>query len=136
MDSGKIERRFYRELANEGSKRFSANDIHQRMAAYRTRPHQFAYRFLGSQWWSAQEEIGLALTRHRRVVVRSGNGVGKTYLAADLALWFLYTHSPSIVITTAPNARQVRHVLWHEIRRRWLNANSPSFGGRGASGGR
>lgn len=97
----------------------------QRMAAYRRRPESFAEEVLGSRWWEAQAEVARTVAAHRRTVVKSANGVGKTYLAADLALWFLYTHRPSVVLTTAPTWRQVRYLLWEEIRRRFRGAQVP-----------
>ena len=92
-------------------------------AAYRDDPAGFARDVLGSRWWDAQAEIADALTKHRRVAVKAANGVGKTYLAADLCLWFLYTHTPSVVLTTAPTWRQVESLLWEEIRRRMRAVN-------------
>ena len=53
------------------------------------------------------------------MAVRAGNAVGKTFAIAGLALWFLWTHKPSAVITTAPTWRQVRDILWREIRKLW-----------------
>lgn len=85
---------------------------------YRTDPARFAREVLASCWWSAQEEIAALVAGHRRVAIKAANGVGKTYLAADLALWFLYCHRPSLVLTTAPTWRQVESLLWEEIRRR------------------
>src|SRR5437870_1977099 len=108
----------HREFVDMGRARFGISDWAREMRRYRVRPNDFAMKVLGSRWWSAQEEVGKALVESRRVVVRSGNGVGKTFLAADLALWFLYTHKPAIVITSAPTWRQVRHVLWQEIGQR------------------
>lgn len=93
-------------------------------AAYRDRPEAFAAEVLGSRWWSRQRDVARALASSRRVAVKSANGVGKTYLAADLTLWYLYAHSGSIVLTTAPTARQVRNLLWEEIRRRYRGALS------------
>src|SRR5690242_358135 len=112
----------YRHIADSAHLTFGADLRNQRMSWYKTRPMHFALKILGSRWWSAQEDVGNALVRNRRVVVRSGNGVGKSYLAADLALWFLYTHSPAIVVTTAPTKRQVKQVLWREIRHRMVTA--------------
>ena len=63
-----------------------------------------------------QAEIGRAVGEHRFVAVRSCHGAGKTWTAATVALQFLYTHFPSIVITTAPTARQVKSILWKEMR--------------------
>src|SRR5690242_8446371 len=70
------------------------------LTAYQHDPARFAREVLLSTWWSAQEEIATLVAGHRRVAVKAANGVGKTYLAADLALWFLYCHQPSIVLTT------------------------------------
>ena len=58
-----------------------------------------------------------ALPDHRRVAVKSGNGLGKGFSAAAAVLWFLHCHNPAIVLSTAPTFRQVRHILWRQIRR-------------------
>jgi hypothetical protein len=105
-------------LLERVNNRFLAESWRWRMDAYRQEPARFAREVLGSWWWTKQEEIARALLNSRRVAVKSANGVGKTYLAADLVLWFLYTNPHSIVLTTAPTWRQVRHVLWQEIRKR------------------
>lgn len=122
MESKDIQRRFYRDLLNSSRKRFGPEDWVARMTNYQPSPHAFARNVLGSRWWAAQEEVANALVKYRRVIVRSGHGLGKTYLAADLALWFLYTNHPAIVLTTAPTARQVEQVLWAEIHRRFFAA--------------
>ena len=92
---------------------------------YRYNPAGFAREVLKSNWWPKQTEVARLLANNRRVAVKSGNGVGKTYLAADIALWFLYTHPGAVVLTSAPTARQVKHVLWQEIRRRWGDTKVP-----------
>lgn len=56
----------------------------------------------GWNLWEKQKEIAKALVKHERVAVPAAFGVGKTYLAARLSLWFLFNHYPSKVITTAP----------------------------------
>ena len=78
---------------------------------------QFAGEVLGVRLWSKQEEVLEALARERRVAVKSGNGLGKDFTAAVAVLWYLYRHNPGIVLSTAPTFRQVRHVLWRQIRR-------------------
>ena len=72
----------------------------------------------GCGWplWEKQREIARALVTHDRVAVPAAFGVGKTWVASRLALWWLYTHYPAIVVTTAPTGRQVRDLLWAEIR--------------------
>ena len=62
----------------------------------------------------------MAVANNRRVTVRSGHSVGKTAASAWLTLWFLLEHNPALVVTTAPTDRQVRAVLWHEIRKYFL----------------
>lgn len=65
--------------------------------------------------WEKLEEIAKAIVENRRVVVPSGHGIGKTWLMARIALWFLYCHYPAKVITTAPTWNQVEKLLWSEI---------------------
>lgn len=43
-------------------------------------------------------------------------GVGKTYIASRLLLWFLYCFPEAKVISTAPTLRQVKELLWSEVR--------------------
>ena len=95
----------------------------------RNSPVGFAREYLGVRLWSKQEETLNALRDHRRVAVKAGNGVGKGFTAAVAVLWFICSHNPAIVLTTAPTGRQVRHVLWREIRR--LHGHSAELlGGR------
>ncbi len=80
-------------------------------------PVRFAGEVLGVSLWSKQREVLEALARERRVAVKSGNGLGKDFTAAVAVLWYLHCHNPGIVLSTAPTFRQVRHVLWRQIRR-------------------
>ena len=52
-------------------------------------PQVFARRILGVNLWGKQEEALAALAQHRRVAVKSGNGLGKGFSAAIAVLWFL-----------------------------------------------
>lgn len=52
-----------------------------------------------------------------RVAIATCHSAGKDFSTATVATWFLNSFTPSIVITTAPTARQVQHVLWGEIHR-------------------
>ena len=80
-------------------------------------PLTFASDVLNVRLWSKQEEVLAALPGHQRVAVKSGNGLGKGFCAAVAVLWFLHCHEPAIVLSTAPTFRQVRHILWRQIRR-------------------
>ena len=81
-------------------------------------PLEFATDILGVELWAKQREVLGSLVEHRRVAVKSGNGLGKGFCAAVALLWFLYAHhDAAIVLSTAPTFRQVRHVLWRQVHR-------------------
>lgn len=76
--------------------------------------------------WSKQREIAEGIWgEKRKASVRSCHGVGKTFIAANLGLTFLYTNKDSILITTAPAARTVANQIWREIRQRVRICNLP-----------
>ncbi len=79
-------------------------------------PEEFAQDILRVDLWHKQAEVLSALPDNQRVAVKSGNGLGKGFCASVAVLWFLYTHDPAIVLSTAPTFRQVQHVLWRQIR--------------------
>lgn len=95
-------------------------------------PVYFAENILGltgdSELWSKQKEILQAVKDHKRVAVRSSNGVGKTFTASVVVLWFLYAHQRSRVITTAPTWKQVEKLLWSEIKTQYNKAKVPLGG--------
>jgi len=74
---------------------------------------------LHSTYWSGQKEIIRSVFDNRQTVVRSCNASGKTYVLSDIVLAFLLNMSPSIVVTTAPTFKQVKDVLWAQIREKW-----------------
>src|SRR5690606_34428875 len=51
-----------------------------------------------------------------RTAVRSCHAAGKSHLGARLALSYVEQNPRSIVVTTAPTSRQVRNVLWRNMR--------------------
>lgn len=71
---------------------------------------------LGKDLWTVQREILESIRDNRETVVRSCHSMGKSFTAATAALWYLCNHPKSLVITTAPTNRQVRGILWKEIR--------------------
>src|SRR5438034_143868 len=91
-------------------------------ARYAADPVAFARQVLGQTPWSRQAEIMRAVATESQTTVRSSHGVGKTWVAAALALWWVYTRRPSLVLTTAPTARQVEGLLWAEVNRLWRKA--------------
>lgn len=91
-------------------------------------PAFFVNYVVGDQLWAKQVEILNSVRDHKRTAVRSCHGAGKSFTAARAALWFLFCNPGSIVATTAPTFRQVRAVLWQEIRKAYSKAKLPLGG--------
>jgi len=85
-------------------------------------PASWIQRVTGAEPWSRQEEILKELFRSRRLVVRSANAVGKSWTAAQAVVLFATHFRPAVVVTTAPTFRQVRDIIWREIRKTWRAA--------------
>ncbi len=93
------------------------------LETYRNDPVGFIHDVLGKELTPDQQEIARAFPG--RVKVNAGHSVGKTFLAACLALWWFYTRPRAVVITTAPTERDVVDLLWTEIRILHANAKRP-----------
>jgi hypothetical protein len=105
------------------------NDDDQRyLAGFRSDPVRFARSILRVEPWEMQREVLARLSEHPRVAVAGAHGVGKDHVAATAVLHFLYTRPRSVVLTTAPTERQVKSLLWGEIRRQWACARVPLGG--------
>lgn len=75
---------------------------------------------------NAQKEILRALvTPPYSVLVRAAHNVGKTFITAIACSWFYDRHNPSICLATAPVARQVKDLLFRELRR--IKHDDPNF---------
>jgi hypothetical protein len=89
----------------------------------RNDPAWFIQNVLGVKYLTPQQiDLCHSVRDSRRTASPAGHGVGKTFLAAHLVLWFLFTNEGSKVLTTAPTWHQVEHLLWREIRRAFNNA--------------
>lgn len=87
------------------------------MVEYRGRFPEFCREILGVEPWSKQIEIGQAVEEHERTTVSACYASGKSFIAACLILYWLFTRRPAICCTTAPTTRQVKGVLWREVRK-------------------
>ena len=79
--------------------------------------------------WDKQKRIMDSVRDNSRTAVRSCNGAGKTFTTANVVAWFLSSYPNSVVISTAPTARQVEELLWREINNIHKNSKYP-LGGR------
>lgn len=84
---------------------------------YRLEPEAFARDVLGVTLWDQTAAVLRGLVEPPyKVSVDSGHGVGKTFTAAVAVLWWYYTRPACWCITTAPTDRDVKDLLWTEIR--------------------
>jgi hypothetical protein len=76
----------------------------------------------------AQESIcRMLMSPPNKVLVRASHAVGKTWLASALTSWFFDSYNQdSCVVTTAPTSRDVKDLLWAEIRKQ---RNAVGIGG-------
>lgn len=74
---------------------------------------------LGGFLWSKQKEIAESVVVRRRTAVKSCHNAGKSFLAAQIAGWWIDVHPPgeAFIVSTAPTYAQVHAILWEEIRK-------------------
>uniref|UniRef100_UPI003F493D4D hypothetical protein n=1 Tax=Nonomuraea sp. CA-251285 TaxID=3240002 RepID=UPI003F493D4D len=94
---------------------------------WRDDPVGFVFDVLRETMWSRPVEILRSLVTNRRTAVPSCFSSGKTHSAARAALWWAYTNPPgtALVVTMAPQWRQVIRLLWPEIRAAHSRAGLP-----------
>jgi hypothetical protein len=85
-------------------------------------PVGFATTILGVRLWSAQIEILESIRDHGRVAVAGGRKIGKDFALAVAALWWFASFPDARVFMTAVSAKQVRDILYREIRQRFARS--------------
>lgn len=98
------------------------------LSAFQKRPDVFIHRILGATLEPYQIAACKEIERHERVAIKACHSVGKSFLMARIVLWFATCFPYSKVITTAPTGRQVRTILWSEIRAGYSRAKYPLGG--------
>lgn len=87
---------------------------------YFNHPDLWARDMLGEDdgvMWSKQVEVGNSVVHHKSTAVKAGHGVGKSFLVAILACWWIDTRYPDVfVASTAPSQKQIGAIVWREIR--------------------
>ena len=98
-------------------------------------PLQFVRETLGDKPYDKQEEILRAVEQAanatdgiRRVSVVGCNGSGKDWIAARVILWWMNTRDPAKVVITGPTTRQVKDIVWRELRTAYKNSDKPLRG--------
>jgi len=96
-------------------------------------PEAWLHDVLGKAWWSKQSEIAALVTdpsvSHTYTLVKSCNGVGKSYIGGDLATWMVATHDPmeTTVLLTAPVFKQIKTVVFRYIADNYSLATARKF---------
>lgn len=88
-------------------------------AEYRDDPVGFFRDVFGIELWDKQADLAQSVADHPRTVGRSGHKVGKSVDASGLSLWWVNTREQGQVILTSSGERQVKNILWKELRRLW-----------------
>lgn len=90
---------------------------------YKTDIALWAKDKLGYTLWRKQVEIAEALLKYKRVAVKSGHGVGKSFVASIIVAWWADTRKDldSIAVTTAPTQSQL-DIIWEYLRDHKLKA--------------
>jgi hypothetical protein len=91
----------------------------ERLLAYEPNPVAFVEDYLYGFLWSKQRAICESVRANRQTAVPSCHDVGKTFVAASIAAWWIAAHEPgeAFVVTMAPTGVQVDALLWREINR-------------------
>lgn len=90
-----------------------------RTKLHAVRPDLWAKDILGVTLWSKQIEVCMSIVEHKNTMVAAGHGVGKSFLTAVLACWWIDTHKEedATVLSTAPSTSQVRNIIWRTIQK-------------------
>lgn len=108
----------------------SDTDHYNQAQKFKQDPEIFFENILGVETLEDyQRRVLQTIKQNERTAIAACHDVGKSFLMARIAMWFLNTHPNSKVITTAPTFNQVERILWSEIRAAHLKAKWP-LGGR------
>src|SRR3990167_299279 len=77
--------------------------------------------------WSKQKEILRAVQANRRILVKSCHAIGKSFISARIAAWWIDAFPPgsAFVVTSAPSGPQIKAILWREIGRAFMSGHLP-----------
>jgi hypothetical protein len=85
---------------------------------YSTDAEAWVSDVLNKSWYGKQREIADAFQGNRRLAVKSGNGVGKSAIMADLITWTVATSDPAetLCIVSAPTLSQIEKVIFAYLK--------------------
>lgn len=89
----------------------------QQKQRWKNDPVAYLTERLGLIAWGRLDEIAFSVRDKHVTIAKSANSIGKTEIAAGLALWWLETHEQAIVLVTGANWNSVSNVLMPRIRK-------------------
>lgn len=99
--------------------RYASKELEQeaKREQYKTDIRLWAKDKLGYTLWNKQVEIADALLKYRRVAVKSGHGVGKSFIASVILAWWVDTRQnmDSVALSTAPVQPQLG-IIWGYVK--------------------
>ena len=103
------------------------SEVSNPWARWETDPVGFIEDGLGETLWSKQKEILQSLVDNKRTVVPACHAPGKSHLAARAIAWWMSVHPPgtAIAISTASTFKQVRNIMWAQVRKVHTQHNLP-----------
>ena len=103
------------------------SEVSNPWARWETDPVGFIEDGLGETLWSKQKEILQSLVDNKRTVVPACHAPGKSHLAARAIAWWMSVHPPgtAIAISTASTFKQVRNIMWAQVRKVHSQHNLP-----------
>jgi hypothetical protein len=85
-------------------------------SAYADDPAGFITDVLGETLTPDLIEICKSVAEHPITIAQSGNGTGKSWISARLALWFFLCRTePQVYCAAAPPQTNLENILWAEI---------------------
>jgi hypothetical protein len=91
---------------------------YKKLAAALPDPVKFCEQILKHYLTEDQKRILRAIQQYDRILVRSGNGLGKSFLAgANLLLWWIARYIDGICLTLGPTLTQSKAQIWTEARK-------------------
>lgn len=105
-------RSLYREAWEEAKRRAHT----AKLAEYSRDPVKFGNEVLRHHYYSDVEQLMRSIVVNPITIAKSANAVGKTYCAADIALWwFLSYDDAEVYATAAPPLENLKNLLWGEL---------------------
>lgn len=103
------------------------SEIENPFSRFQNDPVSFITDGLGETIWSVQRQIAESVRDNQRTAIPACHAPGKSHLAARLVAWWIATNAPhtALAVTIAPTHRQVRNIIWPQIRKAAISGNLP-----------